>query len=100
MDLRRPMDVGSIATQGRADARQWVTSYTVDSSLDGDNWMEVANLPNLGQPFEGNSNRNSLRENVVNVFARYIRLNPTTFFRHPSLRWGVFSCESMKNAHR
>lgn len=35
IDLRVPMKVTSVATQGRSDANQWVTKYMLSFSLDG-----------------------------------------------------------------
>lgn len=35
VELGRPAKVTGVATQGRHDAHQWVTSYTVSYSLDG-----------------------------------------------------------------
>ena len=35
IDMRVPMKVTSIATQGRSDANQWVTKYMLSYSIDG-----------------------------------------------------------------
>ena len=35
IDLRVPMKVTSVATQGRSDTNQWVTKYMLSFSLDG-----------------------------------------------------------------
>ena len=35
VDLRVPMKVTSVATQGRSDASQWVTRYMLSYSIDG-----------------------------------------------------------------
>ena len=35
IDMRVPMKVTSVATQGRSDASQWVTKYMLSYSLDG-----------------------------------------------------------------
>lgn len=35
IDMRVPMKVTSVATQGRSDASQWVTKYMLSYSIDG-----------------------------------------------------------------
>ena len=37
-DLSRPMRITKVATQGRQDYNQWVTRYTISTSLDGTHW--------------------------------------------------------------
>ena len=86
------MLVRSIATQGRSDAAQWVTSYTLQFSLDEVNWTPIPNLDDPCKPFTGNTDQNTIVTHSLNVVARYVRLNVQTFHGHPSLRWGVFAC--------
>ena len=40
VDFRRPTRLVMIASQGRQDARQWVTQYYVTYSQDGIHWAE------------------------------------------------------------
>ena len=37
-DFSRPMRITQVATQGRQDYDQWVTRYTISSSVDGTHW--------------------------------------------------------------
>ena len=37
-DFSRPMRITKVATQGRYDYDQWVTRYTMSSSVDGTHW--------------------------------------------------------------
>ena len=37
-DFSRPLRITQVATQGRQDYDQWVTRYTISSSVDGTHW--------------------------------------------------------------
>lgn len=37
-DFSRPMRITQVATQGRQDYDQWVTRYTISSSVDATHW--------------------------------------------------------------
>ncbi|EGC33264.1 hypothetical protein DICPUDRAFT_56540 [Dictyostelium purpureum] len=79
----------AIATQGRGDFDQWVTSYKIRYSYDNVQWFDYNN----GQIFKGNTDRNTV---VTHVFpqplrARSIALHPVTFNAHISLRWELYA---------
>ncbi len=40
IDLRTPTTITKVATQGRQDASQWVTSYSLSYSLNGSFWVQ------------------------------------------------------------
>ena len=40
IDLGNPTTVTKVATQGRQDANQWVTSYSLSYSLTGSYWVQ------------------------------------------------------------
>jgi len=40
IDLRTPTTVTKVATQGRQDASQWITSYSLSYSLAGSFWVQ------------------------------------------------------------
>ena len=42
IDLGRIMAIKKVATQGRRDFRDWVTSYEISSSVDGIDWVLYA----------------------------------------------------------
>ncbi|EKX45741.1 hypothetical protein GUITHDRAFT_43289, partial [Guillardia theta CCMP2712] len=73
-----------VVTQGRYDSYQFVTMYTVKSSLDGNDWTEVE----CGRIFQGNGDQNSRVTNKFTqpVKARYIRIYVYEWRNHPSMR--------------
>jgi hypothetical protein len=88
IDLGVVSAVHGIVSQGRKEADQWVTTYTVTVSVDAQSWKA------LGITFTGNSDRNT---KVVTRFpsereARYVRIWPQTWRGHMSMRAGVLSC--------
>ena len=93
-----PNLVTAIATKGRNSAtyQQRVTSYTLDSSLDGKVWTAIRNpfYPE-SKVFAGNFDLDTEVRHDILVVARFIRLNVLTFSRTPSLRWGIFACDGM-----
>ena len=40
MDLQNRINIRGIATQGRPDYEQWVESYYIQHSIDGENWID------------------------------------------------------------
>eukprot|EP01133_Synstelium_polycarpum_P008354 gene8354-9806_t len=81
-------EFSQIDIQGRPDADQWVTSFTIKYSLDGFTWMDY----NGGAAFTANSDRNT----VVSITlptplrAKSISLYPATFSGYRSCRWEVY----------
>ena len=88
-DLGSPKRIFGIATQGRGDAAQWVTSYRLQwRNAHGEPWTSVQN----NREFTANQDmttvvRHSLRND--DITARYIRLIPTGWSGHLSLRWDI-----------
>lgn len=74
-----------IVTQGRGDADQWVEEYMVSYTMDGREWTFVER----GRRFEGNYDRNTWVRNDFKepVYARSIRIHPTKWFGHISMRF-------------
>ncbi|EGG23362.1 discoidin I [Cavenderia fasciculata] len=79
-----------IQIQGRADTdcNQFVTSYTLEYSVDGIKFVPFNN----GQVFTANTDRNTIVSNIfaTPVVARTLILKPKTWNEHISLRWEVF----------
>ena len=48
------------------------------------------------QIFDGNSNRNTIKENKLEVpiYTRYFRLHPKTFHNHISMRLELHGCQT------
>ena len=98
IDMGEPKLVTSLVTKGRNSQThpQRVTSYTLDSSLDGKVWTAIRNPFNPeSKVFAGNFDRDSERRHDILVVARFVRLNILTFHLHPSMRWGVFACDGL-----
>merc|ERR1719181_2574095 len=82
MDLGQPQLVAGTVIQPRADAGQYVTKYTISTSLDGKSWT--------AQPGEYIGNSKDIMENRFSngarVHARYVRLYVKSWNSHISLR--------------
>ncbi|XP_038060533.1 EGF-like repeat and discoidin I-like domain-containing protein 3 [Patiria miniata] len=91
--------ITSLITQGRGDQRdrQWVTEFQVAYSNDGQEWTNVnAEGESAPTKFPGNSDRNTY---VTTTFpkafqARFLRILPTQWSVHCSMRFEVIGCKS------
>ncbi|CAH3164568.1 unnamed protein product [Pocillopora meandrina] len=85
----------SIATQGRNAYSQWVTAYKLQYSEDGVNFY-FYKVPGQSSPkvFRGNKDRDSIVYHQLNppIKARYIKLRPTAWYGHISLRMELYGC--------
>jgi len=81
----------AVATQGRYDRSQWVTSYSLAYSNNGNSFTPYQG----GKVFPGNSDQNSVVKHTLNpsITTRYIRLYVKGFSGHPSLRMEYYGCE-------
>eukprot|EP00746_Dinoflagellata_sp_MGD_P147791 gnl/MRDRNA2_/MRDRNA2_80101_c0_seq1.p1 gnl/MRDRNA2_/MRDRNA2_80101_c0~~gnl/MRDRNA2_/MRDRNA2_80101_c0_seq1.p1 ORF type:complete len:4787 (+),score=748.07 gnl/MRDRNA2_/MRDRNA2_80101_c0_seq1:123-14483(+) len=87
-NLGTPKWITYIETYGAGDKDNWVKSYRVSWSLDGDNWE------NLGRVLEGNHKRARQRtENPVIPFkALFVRLHPETWHLGIAMAARLFGC--------
>ena len=90
-DLGAIMQIVAIATKGRGNLDQWVTSYTISYSTTDDD----SAYTDVSITFPANSDQNSeMKHSIVPaVAARYVRLHPQTWYIRPSLRWEIYGCE-------
>ena len=97
-DLEITRELIKIATQGRQDKAEWVTSYYLSYGTDGINYKYVVDAAGSTKTFTGNNDQNMIVEHPFDVplSARYVRLYPQTWFGWDSLRWGIFGCGSSK----
>ena len=74
MSFINPRTVVSIATQGRHGESEWVSSYKIQYTLDGINWVNYDN----GRVWEGNTEDSGVVVNRLteSFLARAIRINP------------------------
>ncbi|XP_011680197.1 lactadherin-like [Strongylocentrotus purpuratus] len=73
--------ITAIMTQGRANLDQWVTSYTVSSSMDGASWTDYQDInTNTVKVYTGNYDQNSyvLHTLFTLVKCRFFRIHPRT----------------------
>jgi hypothetical protein len=86
LSLEVPRYIAGIVSQARANnSNQWVKSAKIESSLDNANWTTVI----------ANATLNTNNTDAVNVFfptvvyAQYIRISPTDWSNHMSMRLGL-----------
>merc|ERR1719331_1944312 len=89
IDMGQVLTVAGTVLQGRKDLNQYVSTYTVATSVDGKNFTNVT------------GEYNGKRGTVKNLFtdgstikARYVRIYVKTFESHPSTRAAVLVTES------
>eukprot|EP01012_Entosiphon_sulcatum_P008129 TRINITY_DN14306_c0_g1_i1.p1 TRINITY_DN14306_c0_g1~~TRINITY_DN14306_c0_g1_i1.p1 ORF type:complete len:148 (-),score=19.48 TRINITY_DN14306_c0_g1_i1:25-468(-) len=81
----------AVDLQGRQDVDQWVTKYKIQTSMDGITFTDVAN----GKEFPGCTSRgNVVRTTFPPVFARVLRIVPTAWVNHISLRFDAYFVDS------
>ncbi|CAH3014709.1 unnamed protein product [Porites evermanni] len=85
-------EVTGIQIQGRQDADQWVTSFTISYSSNGTTYTPYQN----SKVFNGNTDRNTVVLNVLHpsIDARYIRAHPKAWRGHISMRMELLGCPS------
>ncbi|XP_031566626.1 uncharacterized protein LOC116301675 [Actinia tenebrosa] len=92
VNLDRVTKVTRIATQGSFNTDQWVTSYTLEYSLDGGHYYKYW----YGRVFKGNDDRKSISGHVLQpiLITKYLRLQPKTWHGAISLRMELYGCQS------
>ncbi|KAJ8297631.1 hypothetical protein KUTeg_024162 [Tegillarca granosa] len=81
-DLGSIIQITGVATQGREDGSgQWVKSYYLSYSQDGNNWVSYSGIQ-----------RNALHLLYIPFLARYVRLWPRSWNNQISLRWELYGC--------
>ncbi|XP_030844601.1 neurogenic locus Notch protein isoform X3 [Strongylocentrotus purpuratus] len=95
VDLADIYRITSVATQGRQDENQWVTSYRLACSTDGTTFYTVQGIsayPRAVRIFTGNADRNTIVTNTLPVsqICRYVRLMPVSWYGHISLRMEIY----------
>jgi len=87
IDLSKVRNVIGVQTQGRHSYNQWVRYFRVLISKDLKKWSKVDN----NRYFKGNYDRYTKINNffLTNMKARYVRIYPTHWYRHMSMRAAV-----------
>ena len=83
--------IAGVVTQGHRNAGQWVTSFIVKVSADGQQWKDVE----CQRRWPGNKDQRSKVKTYFPepVVARYVRLYPMAWHGWPSMRAGALICE-------
>ncbi|XP_068726462.1 lactadherin-like [Montipora capricornis] len=95
VDFGKTLKITKLMTQGRQDYAEWVTYFHLSSSFDGIHWQYYRHM-NRDKNFRGNNDQNSIKINALSppVYARYIRIHPTGWYRHISMRVEFFGCKT------
>ncbi|ELU01346.1 hypothetical protein CAPTEDRAFT_139889, partial [Capitella teleta] len=89
------MTVQKIKTKGREDYPQWTTSYKVQFSQDGENWLSYQEPYGTFKVFAGNSDQNSAVEHRLHspMRAKFVRVIPESWEQHGiALRLEIRGC--------
>ncbi|XP_044165960.1 uncharacterized protein LOC114964732 isoform X11 [Acropora millepora] len=93
--------VTGLATQGRANANQWVTKYKLQYSHDGVNFYYYKEQgQGVAKEFAANSDRDTVVFHELSnaIRAQYIRIRPTAWYAHISMRVELFGCKECADA--
>ncbi|KAM8877033.1 retinoschisin 1a [Synchiropus picturatus] len=97
VDLKEAMVISGILTQGRCDADEWLTKYSVQYRTDEKfNWIYYKDQTGNNKVFYGNSDRSSSVQNLLRppIVARYIRILPLGWHTRIALRLELLLCMS------
>ena len=88
--------ISGVVTQGRSDAPEWVTRYTVVVSSDGNAWEEV----DSGKVFIANADQNTKVENIFTAppHARWLRIVVEAWRSDPSMRAAVLIPDNQRTS--
>ncbi|RVE74316.1 hypothetical protein OJAV_G00020990 [Oryzias javanicus] len=95
IDLKEVMVVSGILTQGRCDAEEWITKYSVQYRSDDKlNWIYYKDQTGNNRVFFGNSDRSASVQNLLRppIVARYIRILPLGWHTRIALRLELLIC--------
>ncbi|KAM9385657.1 retinoschisin-like [Pholidichthys leucotaenia] len=95
VDLKEVSVVSGILTQGRCDADEWITKYSVQyRTVETLNWVYYKDQTGNNRVFYGNSDRSSTVQNLLRppIVARYIRLLPLGWHTRIAVRLELLMC--------
>ncbi|XP_033111515.1 retinoschisin-like [Anneissia japonica] len=95
VDLGTLKNVRGVITQGRNNEMQWVTSYEVRHSVNGNSFEAITDANGQVAEFKGNSDQDTTVTNIFHnhVYAQFIRIHPISWHNHISLRFEVLGCQ-------
>ncbi|KAF7205016.1 retinoschisin 1 [Nothobranchius furzeri] len=95
IDLKEEGVVSGILTQGRCDADEWITKYSIQyRSVETLNWIYYKDQTGNNRVFYGNSDRMSTVQNLLRppIIARFIRLLPLGWHTRIAVRMELLMC--------
>ncbi|XP_033120771.1 lactadherin-like, partial [Anneissia japonica] len=97
VDLGKLHKVRGVITQGRNKCcLQWVTSYEIFYSVDGNLFQPIRNSDCQVTRFVGNSDQDTTVTNIFTdpVYTQFVRIHPVDWHGHISLRFEVLGCSA------
>ncbi|XP_043984836.1 retinoschisin-like isoform X2 [Gambusia affinis] len=97
IDLKEVGVVSGILIQGRCDADEWITKYSIQyRTVETLNWIYYKDQTGNNRVFYGNSDRSSTVQNLLRppIVARYIRLLPLGWHTRIAVRMELLMCLS------
>eukprot|EP00933_Yihiella_yeosuensis_P079751 TRINITY_DN93163_c0_g1_i1.p1 TRINITY_DN93163_c0_g1~~TRINITY_DN93163_c0_g1_i1.p1 ORF type:complete len:522 (+),score=82.57 TRINITY_DN93163_c0_g1_i1:79-1644(+) len=90
-DFENATFVTEIHIKGRFLADEWVTHFFVQYQGDSENWAM------LEERFEGNTDRDSIKENIISppILAKKLRLRPLNWHGRVALRVEILGCRAL-----
>ncbi|XP_068599952.1 retinoschisin-like [Brachionichthys hirsutus] len=95
IDLEEVRVVSGILTQGRCDADEWITKYSVQYRTEETlNWIYYKDQTGNNRVFYGNADRSSTVQNLLRppIVSRYIRLLPLGWHTRIAMRMELLMC--------
>ncbi|XP_030627976.1 retinoschisin 1a [Chanos chanos] len=95
IDLKEVKVVSGILMQGRCDADEWITKYSVQyRTTENLNWIYYKDQTGNNRVFYGNSDRSSSVQNLLRppIVARYIRILPLGWHTRIAIRMELLLC--------
>ncbi|XP_078416618.1 retinoschisin-like [Cetorhinus maximus] len=95
IDLKQVRVISGIITQGRCDADEWMTKYSVQyRSNETFNWVYYKDQTGNNRVFYGNSDRSSAVQNFLRppILAQFIRIKPLGWHVRIAIRMELLEC--------
>lgn len=94
IDFNQNVKITRVATQGRRDWNEWVITYTLQYSADGQSSFQTYQENGIDKVFSGNSDRDTIVTHTLMqpIEARYVQINPKTWHRFISMRAEFYGC--------
>lgn len=94
VDFLSPYAITGVTTQGGYNIPEWVTSYKIWYSTDGNIFTPVIDsISNVTKIFPGNTDQSTPKQNIFSkVIARYVRIVPVTWSGAINMRFNLYGC--------